>query len=142
MFLHAECVFWVTSVVKSSSSGLHSRWQHRAPECAIAGTIEVQLRSAWCLCLRGGMARSANVQPNSCTVPATRHCCWCACSGSGELHSQLAENRELLAERGQKLERLQDRTAELESGAEVRSDATPLTVMRLMRTSHRSKVRV
>ena len=41
------------------------------------------------------------------------------CSGSGELHSQLAENRELLAERGQKLERLQDRTAMMESDAQV-----------------------
>ncbi len=41
------------------------------------------------------------------------------CSGSGDLHSQLAENRDLLAERGQKLERLQDRTALMESDAGV-----------------------
>ncbi len=43
----------------------------------------------------------------------------CECSGSGDLHSQLAENRDLLAERGQKLERLQDRTAMMESDAGV-----------------------
>ena len=47
-----------------------------------------------------------------------RRCC-AGRSGSGDLHSQLAENRELLAERGQKLERLQDRTAMMESDAQV-----------------------
>jgi syntaxin-binding protein 5 len=39
-------------------------------------------------------------------------------SGGGDLHASMAENRELLAERGQKLERLQDRTAQMENDAQ------------------------